>query len=84
MALDHAILVSLTERAASGYDLARRSGGAWQPPVHYDWGEGTEVAGGSTRFDTTGLAEPLTVTLRRGGRVAAVEIRGDGTVHVQR
>ncbi|MGQ0590081.1 MAG: GspH/FimT family pseudopilin [Sphingosinicella sp.] len=86
-ARDNAIVESrpaMLQAGPGGYDIARRSGGAWQPPVHYDWGEGTEVAGGSTRFDTTGLAEPLTVTLRRGGRAASVEIRGDGTVHVRR
>ena len=72
------------EAGPGGYAIARRAGGAWQPVAQYEWAEGTEAVGGRTRFDTTGLAEPLTVTLRRGGRVAAVEIRGDGTVHVQR
>ncbi len=76
------------EVGARGYDFARRSDGAWQAGEHFDWAERTEaeVAGAAarTRFDTTGLAEPLTVTLRRDDRSVAVEIRGDGTVHVRR
>jgi len=74
---------------ARGYDFGRRSGGAWQVTEHHDWVERTEVevsgaVAGRTRFDSTGLAEPLQVTLRRGDRRVAVEIRGDGSVHVRR
>lgn len=69
---------------AGGYDVSRRVDGEWQPTGHYDWVEGTAVEGGRTRFDTTGLAEPLYVTLRRGERRVAVEIRTDGTIHVRR
>ena len=74
---------------AGGYQLSRRRGGAWQPAAHYDWAEGTEAeAGGAvaarTRFDSTGLAEPLNVTLRRGERRIAVEIGQDGGIHVRR
>ncbi len=74
---------------AGGYGIARRRGGEWQPGPRHGWGEGTvaEVSGASaagTRFDSTGLAEPLTLILRRGDRQAAVRIGGDGNVHVQR
>jgi len=75
--------------SAAGYDIAERSRGEWRPAAHYDWAEGTEAeAGGGpaggTRFDSTGLADPLYVTLRRGGRRVAVEIGHDGGVHVRR
>lgn len=69
---------------AGGYDVSRRADGQWQAAAHYEWVDGTTVEGGRTRFDTTGLADPLYVTLRRGERRVAVEIRGDGTIHVRR
>lgn len=69
---------------AAGYDVSRRVDGAWQPAGTYEWVQGTAVEGGRTRFDSTGLAEPLQVTLRRGERRVAVEIRSDGTIHVRR
>ena len=69
---------------AAGYAFARRRRGAWQAGARYEWEEGTQASGGGARFDTTGLAEPALVTLSRGGRQAAVEIRGDGTIHVRR
>jgi general secretion pathway protein H len=72
------------EVGAAGYDVSRRADGQWQNAAHYDWVDGTTVEGGRTRFDTTGLADPLYVTLRRGERRVAVEIRGDGTIHVRR
>jgi general secretion pathway protein H len=74
---------------AGGYVLLRRSGGEWRPGPRHDWSEGTEVeargvAAGGTRFDSTGLADPLTVSLRRRGREVAVLIGQDGRVHVRR
>ena len=74
---------------AGGYAFARRSGGEWHAGQRHAWAEGTEAqaAGESasgTRFDSTGLAEPLMLTLRRGERVVAVRIGGDGNVHVRR
>ena len=39
---------------------------------------------GRTRFDATGTADPLNVTLRRGNRTVAVIIGNDGTVRVER
>lgn len=67
-----------------GYAVSRRANGAWQPVAHYDWARGTAAGEGRTRFDPTGIADPLLVTIERGGRQAAVEIRGDGTIHVRR
>jgi general secretion pathway protein H len=72
------------EVTPAGYDLSRRVDGEWQPAGTYEWVQGTAVEGGRTRFDSTGLAEPLQVTLRRGERWVAVEIRSDGTIHVRR
>ena len=90
-ARDRAILESrpvAVQVGGGGYDVARRVGGAWQAEAHYDWVDETiaEIAGsgsGSIRFDSTGLAEPAFVVLRRGGRRATVEIGGDGGVHVR-
>ncbi|HEV2865735.1 MAG TPA: GspH/FimT family pseudopilin [Allosphingosinicella sp.] len=74
---------------ADGYDVARRVRGEWRPGGHYDWAEGTVAQAGEgaqarVRFDSTGLADPLQVTLRRGRRQAAVEIAADGTIRVRR
>ena len=74
---------------AGGYAFARRAGGEWRFDARHDWAEGTaaEAAGTSgarTRFDSTGLAEPLHLTLRRGERAIAVDIGQDGSVHVRR
>jgi len=72
-----------------GYSVSRRSDGAWQVADRFDWTEGTEVeAGGAegaqSRFDSTGLAQPLQVILRRRDRQVAVAIGEDGSVRVQR
>jgi general secretion pathway protein H len=67
-----------------GYAVSRRADGAWQPVARYDWARGTAAGEGRTRFDPTGIADPLLVTIARGDRRAAVEIRGDGTIHVRR
>ncbi len=74
---------------ADGYSVARRSDGAWQEAERYDWAEGTEVEasggeGTQSRFDSTGLAQPLNVTLRRRDRQVAIAIGEDGSVRVQR
>jgi general secretion pathway protein H len=69
---------------AEGYQVSRRVRGEWRPGERHDWQAGTAAAGGATRFDSTGLAQPATLVLSRGGREARVEIRGDGTVHVRR
>lgn len=90
-ARDQAILESRTVAlriGPGGYEVARREGGQWRPQAHYDWVEATipEIAGarsGSVRFDSTGLAEPAFLVLRRGERRAVIEIGNDGSVHVQ-
>jgi general secretion pathway protein H len=74
---------------AGGYTFAHRRGGQWQAGEQHNWGEGTAVATagaaeGRSRFDSTGLAEPMRVTLRRHERNVAVEIGADGEVHVRR
>lgn len=91
-ARDNAIVESrpaLLRVDAEGYSLARRSGGAWREDVRLDWVDGTEVLvegtdGAQTRFDTTGLAAPLSVVLRRRSRQVTVTIGPDGSVHVRR
>jgi general secretion pathway protein H len=72
-----------------GYEVARREAGIWQIQAHYDWAGRTipDVGGGSEasiRFDSTGFAEPARVTLRRGDERMAIDIGGDGGVHVVR
>ena len=69
---------------AAGYQVSRRVRGEWRPGERYDWQAGTVAAGGATRFDSTGLAQATTLILSRGSGEVRVEIRGDGTVHVQR
>ena len=74
---------------AGGYSVSRRRGGEWRPGPRHTWSEGTAAeaagpAGARARFDSTGLAEPLTLTLRRGERSVAVDIGPDGNVHVRR
>ena len=89
-ARDSAILESrpvALEIGSGGYSIARRVRGEWRPAGDYRWSEGTgaEVGGeaqGGTRFDSTGMAEPLFLTLRRGERRVAVQIGPDGNVHV--
>jgi general secretion pathway protein H len=73
----------------AGYDLSRRRDGQWERLAHFDWAPETsvEVGGrfeGLSRFDPAGMADPLRIVLRRGGRAAAVEISGDGSVRVAR
>lgn len=86
-ARDTAILESRTVAVTigpGGYEVARRREASWQPEAHYDWAERTRPEAAATiRFDSTGLAEPAIVILRRGDRHAMVEIGGDGGVHVR-
>ncbi len=72
-----------------GYEVARREGGVWRTETHYDWARHTvpEVGGSSEaslRFDSTGFSEPARVTLRRNDARVAIDISGDGGVHVVR
>ena len=72
-----------------GYAVARSRDGAWQEVGRFDWQDGTapDLGAGQqarTVFDTTGSADPLEVTLRRGDRRVRIEIGGDGEIQVQR
>ncbi|MDQ4088650.1 MAG: GspH/FimT family pseudopilin [Pseudomonadota bacterium] len=72
-----------------GYELLKRVRGEWRRTRHYPWAEGTQAeaggaVAGAARFDSTGLAEPLYLTLRRQDRRVAVEIGADGSVRVRR
>ncbi len=74
---------------AAGHGLDHRRGGAWVPATErafrdQAWGDGVVVASDTPRivFDSTGLAEPARVTLRRGAEQLAVAVGGDGSVRV--
>lgn len=72
-----------------GYQVARRENDAWRTEAHYDWAQRTipDIGGDSEaniRFDSTGFAEPARITLRRGEEHVAIDIAGDGGVHVVR
>jgi general secretion pathway protein H len=76
----------------AGYGFDRRSKGEWEalnakPFADYRWGEGVQaVVGGSGAarivFDSTGMAEPATVTLEREGEQVAVTVAQDGKIDV--
>ena len=73
----------------AGYRFARRVRGEWQETARHDWSEGTVITAAGvetarTRFDSTGLASPLQVTLQRGDREVAVSIGPGGEVDVRR
>ena len=73
----------------AGYRVAIRRGDSWETLGEHDWEEGTtNTATGETdnqaRFDSTGLATPLRVTLTRERRQAAVTIGANGDIRVQR
>jgi general secretion pathway protein H len=77
---------------AAGYGFDRRAKGEWEaidsePFNDRRWGEGiaASVAGsGAARivFDSTGMADPSTVTFIREGEQATVTIGQDGSIHV--
>ncbi|MFN3726026.1 MAG: GspH/FimT family pseudopilin [Allosphingosinicella sp.] len=72
-----------------GYAIARSRDGAWQEIGRFDWQDGTrpDLATGQqmrTVFDSTGTADPLELTLRRGDRRVRVEIGGDGEIQIER
>jgi general secretion pathway protein H len=77
----------------NGYAFDWRQDGEWRPIgarpfLPQAWNQGTAAAaeGGATRivFDSTGLADPLALTLARGRDHVAVEVAGGGDVHVER
>jgi len=82
----HAIRLRITP---TGYAFDRRNHGQWRaiadPPFEpLRWGEGVSPEPATARllFDPTGLADPLTLILRRGSARVTVRIEGDGAVHV--
>jgi general secretion pathway protein H len=78
--------------SSSGYGFERRERGRWQPltqkPFRAEsWPSGAQALVGEAgrariRFDTTGQAEPLDVTLVRGDGRVSISIAADGTIHV--
>lgn len=76
----------------AGYDFSERRNAGWQPvPAKalksQPWREGTETAteiegGAALVFDSTGLATPALVTLRRDGASADITVDAAGAVHV--
>jgi general secretion pathway protein H len=74
----------------TGYSFERSVNGGWQPIVERPfgearWVEGTGVAAVSDRivFDSTGFAEPLEVTLKRGSEEVGISIGEGGDVRVR-
>ena len=72
-----------------GYAVARSREGAWQEVGRFAWQDGTQpdLATGRqlrTVFDSTGTADPLELTLRRGDRRVRIEIGGDGEIKIER
>lgn len=73
----------------AGYAVARHVGGEWRDEVRYAWEAGTRPDFGSgvqarTMFDSTGLADPLELTLRRGEERAQITIGVDGEIQIRR
>jgi general secretion pathway protein H len=76
---------------ADGYAFERRQGREWQtlvdkPFATVAWKDGTapSLEGGRIIFDPTGYAEPLRLTLSRGGEQVSVEIAEGGRIRVAR
>jgi general secretion pathway protein H len=73
---------------ATGYAFERREQTGWAPLAdrtlgQQTWTEGTIAAGPSRiLFDSTGLAEPATLTLQRAEERVAVNFGADGTIRV--
>ena len=89
VARDRAILESrpaALQIGPGGYSLALRGSGGWRQLGEHRWEEGTtpDPAAARIAFDTTGLAEPMSLTLTRGRRSAAIEIGHDGTIQIRR
>lgn len=75
----------------SGYAFERRAEGEWAPiserPFEAQaWSDGTSATASDARivFDSVGSTEPFSLSLRRGGSAAQVEIGHDGRPHVRR
>ncbi len=77
----------------AGYGFSRRERGAWVPIVERPlnqraWGEGVTVLSSTTgearvNFDSTGLADPATVTLVRDDMRVSVVVEPDGSIDVR-
>jgi general secretion pathway protein H len=77
----------------AGYAFEWRVENRWQrmaqkPFLAQPWGEGVQaladVTDGRIVFDTTGLADPLRLSLARGREQVGVEIANGGTIRVLR
>ncbi len=71
---------------SGGYAFERRAGAEWQAVSAHRWREGTIVRPESIRitFDPTGMSDPAQLLLERGGEQLAIDIGGDGSIHVRR
>lgn len=76
---------------AAGYRFERRTRGRWQawegkPFTPERWPEGARAVlpadGARLTFDTTGVAEPMAVTLERDDARVVVSVGADGAIHV--
>lgn len=72
-----------------GYSLSIREAGEWKAFGRFEWAPGTRAQfdGGEareTRFDTTGMASPMRISLERGEREVVVDIGHDGSILVRR
>jgi general secretion pathway protein H len=74
---------------AGGYRVEERRAGKWQPWAgkagrQVAWESGTSAAlDGAVAFDSTGLSDPATLQLARGGRAMAVRVEADGGIRVE-
>lgn len=80
---------TLVRLDSGGYALARRVSGEWRETGRWDWIEGTHMSASAgaedgIRFDSTGLAEPVQVTLSRRERRMGIAIDPGGDIHVSR
>lgn len=74
----------------TGYGFSKRQRGVWVPvtqsPLNQrGWGEGVTASTSEARvvFDSTGLADPATVTLVRDDMRVSVAIGPDGSIDVE-
>ncbi len=77
----------------AGYGFSRRDHGAWvpiteRPLSQQSWSDGVTVLSSTTgearvNFDSTGLADPATVTLVRDDMRVSVVVGPDGSVDVR-
>ena len=74
---------------AGGYRVEERRAGKWLPWAGKAgrakaWDRGTSIAiDGAVGFDSTGLSDPATLRLARGGRSMEVRVEADGGVRVE-